>query len=162
MAFISIRNVLAQAGLATPAQFEEWSKAWRVAVENGSQESLIAFFSREGGLSEEAFLQRLAQVLGIVAVATGASAGWLPGGTPVAEDQADEAAVQRQLLFEQSKAAQADEEDDDPDEDLARGGQRPRREQPRAEGEQGPGDQVRTGDHLLAPDGVRDAPTEQQ
>src|SRR4030095_3786422 len=64
MAFVSIKNVLAQAGLTTPAQFEEWSKAWRVAVDNGSQESLVAFFSRESGLSEEIFLQRLAQVLG--------------------------------------------------------------------------------------------------
>src|SRR5688572_28638419 len=64
MAFVSIKNVLAQAGLTTVEQFEEWSKAWRVAVENGSQESLIGFFSRESGLSEEAFLQRLAQVLG--------------------------------------------------------------------------------------------------
>ncbi len=64
MAFVSIRNVLAQAGLTTPAQFEEWSKAWRVAVESGSQESLVGFFSRESGLSQEIFLQRLAQVLG--------------------------------------------------------------------------------------------------
>ena len=31
MAFVSIKNVLAQAGLAAPKQFEEWSKAWRVA-----------------------------------------------------------------------------------------------------------------------------------
>ena len=64
MAFVSIKNVLAQAGLATTSQFEEWSKAWRVAAENGSQESLINFIGREAGLSEEALLQKLAQVLG--------------------------------------------------------------------------------------------------
>src|SRR5262245_33186966 len=64
MAFVSIKGVLAQAGLTTPAQFEEWSKAWRVAVDNGSQETLIGFFGREAGLSAEVFLQRLAQVLG--------------------------------------------------------------------------------------------------
>jgi type II secretion system protein E len=63
MAFISIRNVLAQATLASIDQFENWLKAWRVAVENGSQESLVAFFSREAGISEEVFLQRLAEAL---------------------------------------------------------------------------------------------------
>ncbi|MEW6158688.1 MAG: ATPase, T2SS/T4P/T4SS family [Verrucomicrobiota bacterium] len=64
MAFVSIKNVLAQAALADPGQFAEWSKAWRVANENGAPESLVSFFSREAGLSEELFLQRLAQTLG--------------------------------------------------------------------------------------------------
>src|SRR4051794_23654907 len=63
MAFISIRRVLAEASLAAPDQFETWLKAWRVASENGSQESLLAFFSREAGISEEVFLQRLATAL---------------------------------------------------------------------------------------------------
>ncbi len=63
MAFVSIRNVLADASLAAPDQFETWLKAWRVAADNGSQESLLAFFSREGGVSEEVFLQRLATAL---------------------------------------------------------------------------------------------------
>jgi type II secretion system protein E len=64
MAFISIRQVLAQASLATPDQFEAWLKAWRVAAENGSQESLLTSFSREAGTSDEVFLQRLATALG--------------------------------------------------------------------------------------------------
>ncbi|MBI4657485.1 MAG: Flp pilus assembly complex ATPase component TadA [Verrucomicrobia bacterium] len=64
MAFVSIKNVLAQAALASCDQFDAWLKEWRVAVENGSQESLIAFFCREAGLSEEMFLQRLAKALG--------------------------------------------------------------------------------------------------
>jgi type II secretion system protein E len=55
---------LAQADLVSPLQFEEWSKAWRTAVEGGSQESLLAFFFRERGFSEEQFLQQLAQALG--------------------------------------------------------------------------------------------------
>ena len=63
MAFVSIKNVLAQAALLNGAQFDAWVKEWRVAVENGSLESLIAFFCREAGLSEEAFLQRLAKAL---------------------------------------------------------------------------------------------------
>jgi type II secretion system protein E len=64
MAFVSIKNVLAQSGLAKADQFEAWGKEWRIAAENGSQESLITFLSRESGLSEEAFLQKLATVLG--------------------------------------------------------------------------------------------------
>ena len=64
MAFTSIKSVFEQARLVTPDQFVEWSKAWRVAAENGSQESLMAFFCREGGYSEELFLQKLAEVLG--------------------------------------------------------------------------------------------------
>ena len=60
MAFVSIRQVLAEASLAAPDQFETWLKAWRVAADNGSQESILAFFSREAGISEEIFLQRLA------------------------------------------------------------------------------------------------------
>ena len=63
MAFASIKNVFAQMALGTPEQFDEWSKAWQVAVQNGSQESLLAFICRERGLSEELFLQQLAKVL---------------------------------------------------------------------------------------------------
>ncbi|MBI3191771.1 MAG: type II/IV secretion system protein, partial [Pedosphaera parvula] len=63
MAFTSIKSILAQAAMASPDQLEEWSKAWRVAVENGSQESLLAFMCREAGLSEELFLQKLSQAL---------------------------------------------------------------------------------------------------
>ena len=65
MAFISVKDVFAQGGLATPGQFDEWAKAWRVAVENGSQERILAFFSRERGLSEEVFLQQLAHAFGL-------------------------------------------------------------------------------------------------
>lgn len=64
MAFRSIKSVLAEAALATPEQFEEWRKAWRIASENGSQEGLLAFFCRESGSSQDVFLQKLAQALG--------------------------------------------------------------------------------------------------
>src|SRR5437870_4840265 len=64
MAFNSIKHVLAQAALVSSEQFDTWGKAWRVAIENGSQESLLAFFCRERGYSEEMFLQQLAQALG--------------------------------------------------------------------------------------------------
>src|SRR6266850_3635263 len=64
MAFASIKNLFAQMALGTPEQFDEWSKAWQVATQNGSQESLLAFICRERGLSEELFLQQLAKALG--------------------------------------------------------------------------------------------------
>jgi type II secretion system protein E len=64
MAFVSIKNVFARAALATPEQFDTWSKLWRVAVDGGSQEPLVAFMARESGLSEEVFLERLAAALG--------------------------------------------------------------------------------------------------
>ena len=50
-------------GLATPEQFDEWNKAWKVAVDSGSQETLLAFICRERGLAEDVFLQQLAQAL---------------------------------------------------------------------------------------------------
>jgi type II secretion system protein E len=64
MAQKSIKSLLAEASLVTPEQFQEWSKAWRTAVEGGSSEGLLAFFARESGISEEVFLQRLAEKLG--------------------------------------------------------------------------------------------------
>ncbi len=64
MVFEPIKNVLARAGLAEAAQFDEWLKAWRVAVENGSQETQVVFFARERGLPEDQFLQKLAEALG--------------------------------------------------------------------------------------------------
>ena len=64
MAFVSLKEFLGQMGLATPAQFDEYSKTWRVAAQNGSQESLLAFICRERGVAEDAFLQQLAKALG--------------------------------------------------------------------------------------------------
>jgi type II secretion system protein E len=63
MAFVSIKNLLTQTALVEPEQFDVWSKAWRVAAENGSQESLLQFISRERGLPEDVFLQQLAATL---------------------------------------------------------------------------------------------------
>lgn len=64
MAFISLKGFLSLTGLATTAQFEEWSKAWRVAVDSGSQETLLSFICRERGMAEDVFLQSLAKGLG--------------------------------------------------------------------------------------------------
>ena len=64
MAFSSIKDFFAQVALVTPDQFEEWNKAWRVAAENGSTESLLSFICRERGVAEDVFLQQLAQALG--------------------------------------------------------------------------------------------------
>ncbi len=64
MALKSIKSILAEASLVSPEQFQEWSKEWRVAAENGSSESMLAFFAREAGITEEVFLQRLGEKLG--------------------------------------------------------------------------------------------------
>ena len=64
MALPSIKSVLERAQLASPVQFDEWLKAWRVAAENGSAESLFAFMCRERGVAEDVFLQQLAATLG--------------------------------------------------------------------------------------------------
>src|SRR4029077_13046049 len=63
MAFVSLKEFLARMGFVTPEQFEEQTKTWRIAVESGSQESLLAFICRERGLAEDLFLQQLAQAL---------------------------------------------------------------------------------------------------
>src|SRR5690349_5652557 len=63
MAFISLKEFLSRMGLATPPEFDTYSKAWRVAVESGSQESLLSFICRERGLAEDVFLQQLAKAL---------------------------------------------------------------------------------------------------
>lgn len=63
MAFVSLREFLSLTGLATPEQFAEWTKAWKVAVENGSSETLLSFITRERGLAEDVFLQKLAEAL---------------------------------------------------------------------------------------------------
>jgi hypothetical protein len=63
MAFLSLKEFFARMGLVTPEQFDQHTKAWRVAVENGSQESLLGFICRERGITEDAFLQKLAQAL---------------------------------------------------------------------------------------------------
>jgi type II secretion system protein E len=43
-----------------PDQYDELRKAWQVAVEIGSQESFLTFLARELGMTDDAFLQRLA------------------------------------------------------------------------------------------------------
>src|SRR5512141_894618 len=63
MAFLSLKQFLAQTGLATAEQFDEWNKAWKVATASGSQETLLAFICRERGLAEDVFLQQLATAL---------------------------------------------------------------------------------------------------
>jgi len=63
MPFLNLRDFLSQAGLATPTEFDELSKAWRVAVDSGSQETLLSFIARERGVAEDVFLQSLARAM---------------------------------------------------------------------------------------------------
>ncbi len=60
----SIKQLLARIGAVSADQFGRLVEAWRVAAENGSQEPLLTFFSRECGFSEEKFLEQLAGALG--------------------------------------------------------------------------------------------------
>jgi type II secretion system protein E len=63
MAFVTLKEFLSRMGLVTADQFDEWNKAWKIAVTGGSQESLLGFICRERGLAEDVFLQKLAQAL---------------------------------------------------------------------------------------------------
>lgn len=60
----SLPSIFERAGLATREQFRDWSAGWRAAVAAGATETQVAFFAREGGLSEEQFLRKLADALG--------------------------------------------------------------------------------------------------
>lgn len=64
MAYHSLKSVLAGAGIAEVRQIEDWSQAWRASAENGGTDSRMGFFARESGVSEEAFLQKVATALG--------------------------------------------------------------------------------------------------
>src|SRR4051795_1745234 len=63
MAHVSLKNLLAQAAMASPDRLEEWQKAWRMATANGGQDTLFEFICRESGVSEENFLIALGKVL---------------------------------------------------------------------------------------------------
>ena len=60
MAFNSVKVLFASVLGVMPDQYAEVQKAWRIAVENGSQDSFLSFLARELGMSEDIFLQRLA------------------------------------------------------------------------------------------------------
>ncbi len=63
MAFNSVKILFASVLGVMPDQYEEIQKAWRVAVDNGSQDSFLTFMARELGMPEDVFLQRLASGL---------------------------------------------------------------------------------------------------
>jgi len=63
MAFSPVKNLIASVAESAPAQFDDWSKTWRTAVEGGSTEPLLTFVARERGVAEDVFIQRLATAL---------------------------------------------------------------------------------------------------
>ncbi|MGH7939807.1 MAG: GspE/PulE family protein [Limisphaerales bacterium] len=64
MAFSSIKEVIASAAQASPAQFDDWRKSWRAATAAGSTDPLLTFIAHECGLTEDIFMQKLATSLG--------------------------------------------------------------------------------------------------
>src|SRR6202012_75346 len=64
MGFSSVSNLVATVAEASPAQVDDWRKAWRAAADSGSTEPLLTFVARERGLAEDVFLQKLAAALG--------------------------------------------------------------------------------------------------
>jgi type II secretion system protein E len=64
MAFSPVRNLVATVADASPAQFDDWRKSWRAAVDAGSAEPLLTFVARERGVAEDVFIQKLATALG--------------------------------------------------------------------------------------------------
>jgi len=64
MAFSPVKNLVATVAEASPAQFDDWRKAWRAAVDAGSTETLLTFVARERGVAEDVFIQKLATALG--------------------------------------------------------------------------------------------------
>ncbi|HZL13357.1 MAG TPA: ATPase, T2SS/T4P/T4SS family [Verrucomicrobiae bacterium] len=64
MAFTSVKNLVASVAEASPAQFDDWQKAWRTSADAGASEPLLTFIARERGVAEDVFTQRLAASLG--------------------------------------------------------------------------------------------------
>ena len=64
MAIGSVKHLVAAVAEASPAQFEDWRKAWGTAADAGSAEPLLTFVARERGVAEDVFIQRLATALG--------------------------------------------------------------------------------------------------
>jgi len=64
MAIGSVKHLVAAVAEASPAQFEDWRKAWGTAADAGSAEPLLTFVARERGVAEDIFIQRLATALG--------------------------------------------------------------------------------------------------
>jgi type II secretion system protein E len=64
MSFNSVKNLVATVADASPAQFDDWRKAWRAAADAGSAEPLLTFIARERGVAEDVFVQKLAAALG--------------------------------------------------------------------------------------------------
>jgi type II secretion system protein E len=64
MAFNSVKNLVASVAEASPSQFDDWQKLWRISADGGSTEPLLSFVARERGVAEDVFIQRLAASFG--------------------------------------------------------------------------------------------------
>jgi len=65
MAVTSIQELFQNAELATPGEFSVWYKAWKSSVDAGGTDSMISFFAKQKGQSEDEYLTKISQVLNI-------------------------------------------------------------------------------------------------
>lgn len=59
----SLTTLFEDEGLATREEFSHWLRAWRASVDGGATDSMLSFFAREKGVSEDEYLDKVARIL---------------------------------------------------------------------------------------------------
>lgn len=59
----SLTTLFEDEGLATREEFSHWLRAWRASVDGGATDSMLSFFAREKGISEDEYLDKVARIL---------------------------------------------------------------------------------------------------
>ena len=60
----SLTTLFEEEGLATREEFSHWLRAWKTSVDGGATDSMLSFFAREKGASEDEYLDKVARILG--------------------------------------------------------------------------------------------------
>lgn len=59
----SLTTLFEDEGLATREEFSHWLRAWRASIDGGAADSMLSFFAREKGVSEDEYLDKVARIL---------------------------------------------------------------------------------------------------
>jgi type II secretion system protein E len=59
----SLTTLFEDEGLATREEFSHWLRAWRASIDGGATDSMLSFFAREKGVSEDEYLDKVARIL---------------------------------------------------------------------------------------------------